>query len=553
VYSGPIVGWPFVLRKHPVVASQAVVASNHPLASLAGLEALARGGNAFDAAVATAFALTVVEPMMVSIFGAGFVLGRAADGEIFVVDNYAVAPRAAHDGMFTPDPSRGGEMPAVDRVNEVGHLAVAVPGALRAWCDLLAARGRLPLGTVMAPAIRFAADGYPASPYLVETIREAAADLGRFPASAEVFLPGGAVPRAGDPIVRRDYAATLETIARDGPDALYDGPIGERVCADMRRHGGLISPDDLRGYRTESRQPVRGSYRGDEIVSVPPTSSGGAMIVAGLNVLEGFDVPALGFATADGVHLLAETLKLLFVDRFTYLGDPAFVSNPIAGLTDKEYAAGRRQLVDMARVGRHGPGQPAGSGDTTHLTVMDHAGNVVAMTQTLHAAFGSRVTTPGTGMLLNNCMWIFDPHRGRPNSVAPGKRPLSSMSPTIVLRGGQPLFALGTPGGTRIFPAVLQAIVNVLDHGMTLQEAVEAPRVWTSGGPLVVEDGIPPAVRDELSRRGHEIALDRVAGGMNGVYRDEQGLLHGAACWRADGTPAGYSGGYTDVGRPLRV
>jgi gamma-glutamyltranspeptidase/glutathione hydrolase len=544
---------PFALRKQQVVASQAVVASNHPLASLAGLEALARGGNAFDAAIATAFALTVVEPMMVSIFGAGFILGRAADGELFVVDNYALAPGAAHDGMYIPDPSRGGEMPAVDRLNEVGHLAVAVPGALRAWCELLAARGRLPLGTVMAPAIRYAAEGYPASAYLVDTIRETASDLGRFSATAEVFLPGGEAPRVGDAIVRRDYAATLETIARDGPDALYDGPIGERVCEDMRRNGGLISQDDLRCYRTEPRQPVRGTYRGDEIVSVPPTSSGGAMIVEGLNILEGFDVGGLGFATADGVHLLAETLKLLFADRFAYLGDPAFVANPVAGLTDKAYAAGRRELIDMARAGRHGPGDPAGNGDTTHLTVMDRDGNVVAMTQTLHAAFGSKVTTPGTGMLLNNCMWIFDPHRSRPNSVAPGKRPLSSMSPAIVLRGGQPLFALGTPGGTRIFPAVLQAIVNVLDHGMTLQEAVEAPRVWTNGGPLVVEEGIPPAVRAELARRGHEIAIDRVAGGMNGVYRDEQGLLHGAACWRADGTPAGYSGGYTGVGRPLRV
>jgi gamma-glutamyltranspeptidase/glutathione hydrolase len=321
----------------------------------------------------------------------------------------------------------------------------------------------------------------------------------------------------------------------------------------MARHGGLIAADDLRGYRTERREPVRGQYRGHEVVSAPPTSSGGTMIVEGLNLLEGFDVAGLGFATADGVHLLAETLKLLFADRFAYMGDPAVVANPVAGLTDPAYARERRRLIDMTRAGRFGPGRPGGNGDTTHLTVMDRPGNVVAMTQTLHAAFGSKVTTPGTGMLLNNCMWLFDPHPGRPNSVGPGKRMLSSMSPTIVLRGGQPLMALGTPGGTRIFPAVLQAIVNVLDHGMTLQEAVEAPRVWTNGGPLVVEEGVPAAVRAELAARGHELLVERVAGGMNGVYRDGDGRLHGAACWRADGTPAGYSGGYTDAPRAYRL
>src|SRR5262245_14391166 len=415
---------PFVLRKQEVVASEAVVASNHPLASLAGLEMLARGGNAFDAAVGTAFALTVVEPMMVSIFGAGFILTRGAEGRIEVVDNYALAPRAARDGMYTPDDERGGEMPSLDRLNEVGYLAVAVPGALGAWCDLLAERGRLGLGTVMAPAIRYAADGFPASPYLVDCIVGTAADVGRFPATAEVFLPGGRPPRPGETIARRDYARTLQTIARDGPVALSDGPIGQRVCEGMGANGGLVTADDLRGYRAERREPVRGSYRGHEVVSVPPTSSGGTMIVEGLNILEGFDVAGLGFATADGVHLLAETLKLLFADRAAYMGDPAVVANPVDRLTDRRYAQERRRLLDMGRAGRFGPGGPGGHGDTTHLTVMDRHGNVVAMTQTLHAAFGSKVTTPGTGMLLNNCMWIFDPHVGRPNSVGPGKRML---------------------------------------------------------------------------------------------------------------------------------
>jgi gamma-glutamyltranspeptidase/glutathione hydrolase len=296
---------------------------------------------------------------------------------------------------------------------------------------------------------------------------------------------------------------------------------------------------------------------------VAPTSSGGTHIVEGLNILEGFDVAGAGFGTAEGVHLLAETLKLCFADRFAYMGDPAFVDVPVAGLIDKGYGAGRRALIDRGRAGSYGPGQPAGApaplvgaraggggADTTHFTVADRAGNVVVMTQTLHALFGSRVTTPGTGMLLNNNMWLFDPHPGRANSIAPGKRMLSSMSPTIVQRDGQWLMALGTPGGTKIFPAILQAIVNVLDHGMSLQEAVEAPRVWTNGGPLDLEEGIAESVRGRLTAMGHRIqVVPRVAGGMNGIYRDADGLLHGAACWRADGTPAGYSGGFTDVPR----
>jgi gamma-glutamyltranspeptidase/glutathione hydrolase len=513
---------------------------------------LARGGNAFDAAIATAFALTVVEPMMVSIFGAGMVLARSADGQISSWDNYAVAPAAARPDMYRPDDEAPGEMPTFGRENEVGHRAVGVPGALKAWCALLAERGTLPLGVVMGPAIRQAADGFRASAYLVGCIREIAGDLARFPATAEVFLPGGQPPSVGATIVRTDYARTLETIARDGADALYDGPIGELVCADMARSGGLVTADDLRAYRVERRDPVRGRYRGHEVVSVGPTSSGGTHIVEGLNILAGFDLAAVGFGTAEGVHLLAETLKLCFADRFAYMGDPAFVDVPVAGLIDPAYAAGRRAAIEPGRAGRFSAGQPAGAGgrDTTHLTVADRSGNVVAMTQTLHALFGSRVTTPGTGMLLNNNMWLFDPHPGRANSIAPGKRMLSSMSPTIVQRDGQLLMALGTPGGTRIFPAILQAIVNVLDHGMTLQEAVEAPRVWTSGGPLLVEAGVAPPVRERLTALGHPVeVVPRVAGGMNGVLRDADGLLHGAACWRADGTPAGYSGGFTDVPR----
>lgn len=544
-------GTTFETLKHEVVASEAVVASNHPVASAAGMEILARGGNAVDAAVATAFALTMVEPMMVSIFGGGMInLRDGATGECLTIDNYPVAPATARPDMYEP---QGGADPlaVVDRRNEVGYLSVGVPGAIPAWSALVAERGRLSLGEVMAPAIRSAAEGFVASPYLVGCIATASADLARFPASAEVFLPDGVVPGPGQRIVRRDYARTLELIARDGPDAFSHGPIGEAVAADMVRNGGLITQEDLTSYSFHRRESVRGTYRGYEIVSVGPTSSGGTHIVQILNILEGFDLARSGFGTVETLHLLAEALKIAFADRAAFLGDPAFVDVPVAWLTSKSYAAQRRQQIDPRRAGAYLAGQrpesPREGANTTHLTVMDRDGNVVAMTQTLQMLFGSKVTVPGTGMLLNNHMSLFDPHPGRPNSIAPGKRMLSSMSPTIVLKDGQPFFALGTPGGSRIFAAVLQAILNVIDHGMTAQEAVEAPRLWTSGDEVEMEEAFPMEVRAQLADLGHRVkVVPRVGGGMNGILRDPAtGLLHGAACWRADGTPLGMSGGFT--------
>jgi gamma-glutamyltranspeptidase/glutathione hydrolase len=537
-----------------------VVAANHPLATAAGVETFTRGGNAVDAAIATAFALTVVEPMMVSIFGAGMILVRdGASGEIVDVDDYAVSPAAAHPTLYTPLDGED-RFATAGRANRVGHLAVGVPGALQSWADLLATRGRLGLGEVLAPAIRYAAEGFTVSPYLALALRSSAPDLARFPGSAAALLPDGAPPPAGARLRRRDYARTLETIAADGPACFTHGALAAAVAADMAANGGLITVDDLAAYRWRERPAVRGTYRGFEIVSAAPTSSGGACIVQALNLLEGFDVAALGFGTAAGIHLLAETLKIVFADRAAYMGDPDVVDVPLAWLTDKGYAGQRRGEIDLARpgrpvAGRRPGGAPAGAGaprapesaNTTHLTVMDGEGTVVAMTQTLNELFGSKVTVPGTGMLLNNCMALFDPRPGRPNSVGARKRMLSSMSPTILLRDGQPWLALGTPGGVRIFGAVLQAIVNVVDHGMTPQEAVDAPRMWTDGGALEVEEGVPAAVRERLAGLGHEVrVVARIAGGMNGVLRDPAGgLLRGAACWRADGTTAGLSGGYT--------
>ena len=546
-----LAGSPFETYKKEAVASNGMVATNHPLGSAAGLEMLAMGGNAMDAAVASVFALSVVEPMMVGIFGAGFInYYDAASGEFVNIDNYSVAPAAATPDMYeTVSDTWPDYMETVDRANLVGYKSVGVPGALMGWSYAEEKYGRLGLDTVVQPAIRYAKLGFAASRYLADIIRLNQEDLAMFPASAEVFLPGGRPPSVGDTIVRSDYARTLEAVAAEGPDVLYHGRIGEMVASDMAANGGLIGEADFADYRIHLREPVRGSYRGYDIVSVAPTSSGGTAIIEILNILEGFDVASLGFGTAESAHLLAEAMKIAFADRFEYLGDPAFVEVPVGALTDKGYAAARRGEIDPSQAREYSYGNPSlyvGEGaDTTHLTTADAEGNVVSTTQTIHAVFGSKVTTPGTGMLLNNTMNIFDPHPGNANSIAPGKRMVSSMSPTIVMKDGKPFMALGTPGATRIFPSVLQAIVNVIDHGMMLQEAVEAPRIWTQGQALEVEPGISGGVREGLRAKGHDVeATPRVAGGMNGVMFDHaKGVIRGAACYRADGVPAGFSGG----------
>ncbi|MBA2241114.1 MAG: gamma-glutamyltransferase, partial [Solirubrobacterales bacterium] len=508
------------------------------------------------AAVATLFALSVVEPMMVSPFGAGFFTIRdGRSGEIVFVDNYATVPAAATPDMYDPLPDSL-DYETTDGANDVGYRAVATPGALKGWAHVVERYGRLQLAELIEPAIRFAAGGFAASAYLVGMIGTAVEAIGRFPATADVFLPGGRVPALGQRIVRADYARTLQQIADEGAETMYIGALARTIVADMPANGGLITLEDLADYRLYERAPVRGRYRGHEIVSTAPPSSGGTHIVQMLNLLEAYPIgrAELRFGSPGYVHLLAETLKIAFADRRRYMADPDRVRVPVEQLTSKDYAERRRAEVDLGRAHDHAAGEFAalarfmgGEGaNTTHCTVIDDEGTIVSATQTLQKAFGSKVTTPGTGMLLDNCMSLMDPTPGNSNSIAPGKRILSSMSPTIVLRDGRPFMALGTPGGKRIFGAVAQAILNVVDHGMTLQEAVEAPRVWTQGASLELEAIFPDvaSLKTRLEALGHQVEIvEKVAGGMNGVLVDAEGLLHGAACWRADGVPIGISGG----------
>lgn len=534
--------------KREVVASQGVVAANHPLASAAGVEVLAQGGNAVDAAVATLFALSVVEPMMVGPLGAGFFVYRDPAGRVVTLDGYAVVPGAATETTYDPLPGSL-ENETTDGANAVGHRAAAVPGALAGWCAALDAHGTMGLADVVAAAVRHAEAGYRATPYLAQAIGESP-ELARFPASAAVFLPGGRAVEAGDRVRPTDLARTLRSIAEGGPDVLYRGPLGDAVVAEFDRAGGWVTREDLASYRLHWREPVRGSYRGADVTSMPPASSGGVHVIQILNLLAGFDVAGMGFGSVAAVHHFVEALKVAFADRTRYLADPERADVPVGWLTSVAYADARRGDVRPDRASTPAAGVApglAGEGDcTTHVTVADAAGGVVTTTQTINSLFGSKVTVAGTGLLLNNCMFLMDPNPGRTNSVAPGKRVLSSMSPTIVGRDGRPWFALGTPGGNRIFAAVAQAILNVVDHAMTLQEAVEAPRVWTLGAGVQVEDTFPDlaGLVAGLERLGHAVeVVPKVAGGMNGVLFDDDGLVHGAACWRADGTPMGVSGG----------
>jgi gamma-glutamyltranspeptidase / glutathione hydrolase len=543
-------GTAFETEKRSVTSARGMVVTNHPLASAVGAEMLAGGGNAVDATVAALFALTVVEPMMVGVFGAGhaqvFMPGRVHT----VIDGYTTAPAAATPDMYRPLSDTWPDyMEVHGRENTVGLRAVGVPGTLASWSEMLARFGTLELAAVMAPAIRHAEHGFRVTGYLGECIAESAADLARCPDSARVFLPGGAPLAKGDRLVQAEYAATLRTIARDGTAALYGGEIGRRVVEHMARHGGLVTLGDLGGYRTIERLPVRGTYRGLEIAGCPPPTGGGIHLIQMLNVLEGFDVAAFGFGTVDGIHLLAEVMKIAFADRNAATGDPAFVDVPVTRLIAKDYAAARGASIDMGKAGAYSAAVGGGAPHTTHVTVADADGNVVVATQTINSLFGARVMAPSTGMLLNNTMALFDPHPGHALSAAPGKRMTSSMAPTMVLRDGRPVVALGLPGGVRIFASVVQAIVNLIDHGMSLQEAVEAPRVWTQGEELEVETAVPAAVRAGLAARGHRVvAIPHVAGGMGAISFDPDGLRTGAACWRADGTPVGIGGGYAREG-----
>jgi gamma-glutamyltranspeptidase/glutathione hydrolase len=535
-------GSTFAPDKRPATGTRGMVVTNHPAATAAGLQMLAEGGTAADAAVAALLALCVVEPMMVGPFGGGLMHLSGPDGAAEVLDGMASAPFAAREEMFTSgDPARQSH----------GALSACVPANLLAWEAALARHGRFALGDVAEPAIRLAARGFPATPYLAECTAEVAADLARDAAIARVFLPGGAPLVAGQLVRNAALAETLRTIAREGAAALHAGDLGTSCVLDLARKGGLMTTDDLAAARVIPRAPVLGSYRGVEVAGPPPPSAGGVHVIQMLNFVEGLDVPALGFGSAPAMHLVAEALKMAFADRAVATADPDFVAVPVARLTAKTYAAERRALFDAAsaRAWSAGLAPDRESTNTTHVTVADAEGRIACCTHTINSLFGARILLPESGLIPNNYMALFDPVPGRAQSVAPGKRVTTSMSPLILRRDGAPLAALGLPGGLRIFASTFQTVLNLLDHGMSLQEAVEAPRLWTMGGHVEVEPGFAATEVARLAALGHDVQpVPHVAGGMCAIRFHAEGVMEGAACWRADGHAAGLGGGLARAG-----
>ena len=530
-------------RMLPVLAAHGMVASQEARATRVGVEILRRGGNAVDAAVAVGFALAVTLPQAGNLGGGGFMMVHLADRhETVAIDYRETAPRAATADMFL---APGGE-PDRD-ASRRGGKAVGVPGTVRGLAEAhrLYGSGTLSLADLIAPAEALARGGIPVAGGLADSLPRSAGLLGRWPSTRKIFFRGDAPLTRGDSLVQADLAGTLRAIAEGGPDAFYAGPVAARIAAAVREAGGLMTEADLAAYRPVIRQPVRGSYRGYEVVSMPPPSSGGVHLIEILNILEGFDLAAMGAGSAAAIHTLAEAMKPAYADRATWLGDPDRVRVPVQGLTAKPYAATLRRAIDPDRA-RPADGIAAGDPlpfeheQTTHFSVVDAAGNAVANAYTLNFSYGIGLVAEGTGVLLNNEMDDFSAKAGTQNAyglvggdanaVAPGARPLSSMTPTFLFRDGQLFLVTGSPGGSRIITTVLDVIVNLVDFRMNLAEAVAAPRIHHQWKPdvLRVEQGLSPDTLALLRARGHDVRVGASSGSANSILRSG-GLLAGAA------------------------
>ena len=537
----------------PVLAKNGMVASQEKRATRVGVEILKAGGNAVDAAVAVGFALAVTHPQAGNIGGGGFMLAHlAARNETIAIDYRETAPAAMTRDVFLDD--RGEADPAKSRDSALG---VGVPGTVAglALAHEKYGSGKFTLAQLIAPAIKLAREGFAVDDDLADTLPRAQLRLVRWPASAKIFLkPDGAALGRGQRLVQSDLAASLETIAANGPRAFYEGPLAEKLVAGVRQHGGIITLDNLKNYRAIERAPVRGNYRGYAIASMPPPSSGGVHLIEMLNILEGFSLRETGAESAATLHLMIEAMKPAYADRAEFLGDPAFTKVPLAGLTSKRYAAELRQQIDTERARpskeiRAGNPAPSEGDNTTHFSVVDSQGNAVANTYTLNFSYGLGLVAEGTGILLNNELDDFAAKPGAPNAYGlvggdanapgPGKRPLSSMSPTIVFRDGRVFLVAGTPGGSRIITMVLQIILNTIDHQMNIAEAVAAPRIHHQWLPDQVdaERGLSPDTMRLLEARGHKIAVGRTFGSANAIVVTPEGFF-GASDPRQRGTLA---------------
>jgi len=537
--------------RDPVRAKRAMVVSSEENATLAGVQVLREGGNAVDAAIAVGFALAVTHPWAGNLGGGGFMLIRFVDGQAAFLDFRERAPGVARRDMYLDSAGK----PTDESL--AGYRASGVPGTVRGFDLALRKYGSKPWSKLMEPAIELAGKGFPVTWGLAESLRSGER-LARFPESHRIYQRNGQYYAMGDVLRQPDLEATLKRIAKDGPDEFYTGETARLIAADMERSGGTITLDDLKGYEAVEREPLRSRYKDYELLLAPPPSSGGIGIGQMLHMLEGSGYEKGGAGSASAMHYAAEVMRRYFADRARHFGDPDFTNVPGTGLLSKKYARERRSSI---RSGRATPsaslqaGEPASyeSAETTHYSVVDPQGNAVAVTYTLNGAYGSGVTAKGTGVLLNNEMDDFTVKpgeanmygvlQGEKNAIEPRKRPLSSMTPTILSRGGKLFMVVGSPGGPTIISTVLEVILNVVDFKMNLQQAVDFPRFhhqWMPDELRIERYGTSPDTIESLRRRGHEVRLVEAQGRVMAIQAGDDGWLLGAADSRSEGLALGF-------------
>ena len=536
----------------PVFARKGMVVAQEPLAADVGIAVLKSGGNAVDAAVAVGFALAVTHPFAGNIGGGGFMLIRMADGRTTFVDFREKAPLKSSRDMYLDAEGK------LTRDSLVGWRAAGVPGTVRGLELAQKKYGKQSWAELLQPAIELASKGFAVSHALMQSLHASAGNLSQFPDSKRIFLKDGTFYDWNETLQQPDLARTLERIAHQGSKDFYEGETAQIIAREMEKNGGLITLADLRDYQAVERKPLEGDYKGYHVITSPPPSSGGVGILQMLGMLDGTGYERTGAGSANTYHYLAEVMRRFYADRNEYLGDPDFVKNPNTALLDLSYIRKRRDSIDpsLATASEQiSPGLPAGkeSTETTHYSIADEQGNVVAVTYTLNAGYGSCVTVPGAGFLLNDEMDDFAAKPGSPNlfglvqgeknAIAPGRRPLSSMVPTIVLKNGKPFLVLGAPGGSRIITAVLQVMLNVMDFGMNLQDAIDFPRVHHQWKPdrLDIERGISPDTIALLKKAGYHIEETKpaVIARVEGILIDG-GWLQGGHDDRGAGRAAGY-------------
>src|SRR5438309_845882 len=546
--------------REPVRARHGIVASTNEIASRVGVDIMKRGGNAIDAAIAVAFALAVTHPAAGNLGGGGFMMIRLKNGKTTAIDYREMAPAAATRNIYL---DQQGNVIKGEGGPLVGYRAAGVPGTVRGMELALKnyGSGKLSWAQLLEPARRLAANGFRVTYSLARSLRSNKDYLSQYAETKRIYLNDGKFYNEGDLFRQPDLAATFSRLQKDGPNEFYQGETARLIAADMKRHNGLMTVADLRGYVAKEREPLRGNYRGYEVISMPPPSSGGAVLIEMLNILEGFDLKKMDWASSDRYHLVTESMRRAFADRAEYMGDSDFVKVPIAGLIDKKYAAQLRSTIDSERASSSEQvraGKPSGyeSEETTHFTVVDAEGNAVANTYTLNNSYGSAAVAKGTGLIMNDEMddfaakpdtpTLYGLSQGERTAVAPRKRPLSAMTPTFVLRkDGSFWFTIGSPGGPTIINTVLDVITNVIDYGMDIQQAIDAPRIHHQWLPdeLVFEPyGLSGDTQKALLARGHKLAKPRYLGDAEGIMIEEKtGMRLGATDpRRSDGLAVGY-------------